>query len=250
MSSHFVYMLVNLGCIGVPFLFSFHPKLRFYKEWDSLLIGMISMMALFIPWDIYFTSKGIWGFNDHYTLGYKLWGLPMEEWLFFICIPYACLFTYHCLTILLKKLPSLKMTRITLTLVVGVELAVAVIAFDRWYAFAAHFLCAAFLSYHLYIKKSTFLPLFMSMYVFVLPAFLTSNGILTGVAFWEYPFLNSAVSEVKDMVVWYNNNHNLSFRFFSMPADDLAYGMLMLLMTVSGFEWNKQRKAKWVISGK
>lgn len=54
------------------------------------------MMLLFIPWDVWFTHLGIWGFNTGHLVGISLLGLPLEEWLFFICIPYACVYTYHC----------------------------------------------------------------------------------------------------------------------------------------------------------
>lgn len=51
-------------------------------------------LTFFIIWDIVFTEKGIWGFNESYLLGYFLWDLPVEEWMFFVSIPYACVFSY------------------------------------------------------------------------------------------------------------------------------------------------------------
>ncbi len=41
---------------------------------------------------------------------------------------------------------------------------------------------------------------------------------------------------IQDQIVWYNNDHNLQFRLFSMPIDDLIYGFLMIAMTIIGYE--------------
>ena len=104
--THYYYLLVNLGCFLVPFLFSFHPRLQFIRHIKAAMAGIGVMMFVFIPWDIYFTAQGVWGFNENYTVGLKLAGLPLEEYLFFICIPYACLFTYHCFTVLIQNIKS------------------------------------------------------------------------------------------------------------------------------------------------
>jgi lycopene cyclase domain-containing protein len=248
MNPHYYYMLVNLSCVLVPFLFSFHPRLKFYIHWKAFATGALCMCALFIPWDFFFTHKGIWGFNDEYTIGYKIVNLPIEEWLFFMCIPYACCFTYHCLRLLIKTPPALALGK---PLAVIFALAALVIAFThlvQWYTLAAHFLCAAFLLLHVFVFKSNYLHWFFLMYFIILVPFLASNGVLTGITFWQYAFFNFDVDAISEKIVWYNNDHNLRFRLFSMPADDLAYGMLMLLLTITGYEWqlaknNKSAKA-------
>ncbi len=241
MNPHYYYMLVNLSCVGVPFLFSFHPRLKFYLKWKYFAVGALFMGALFIPWDIFFTHKGIWGFNDKYTIGFKIINLPIEEWLFFICIPYACCFTYHCLPLLIKKPPSNKLGKALALTTAILALAIAFTHVGQWYTFAAHFLCAAFLLLHLFVFKSNYLHWFFLMYIIILVPFLTSNGVLTGVEFWNYAFFNFDVDAITEKIVWYNNDHNLRFRLFSMPADDLAYGMLMLLLTITGYEWQLKR---------
>ena len=93
----YLYLWLNLGSLSIPFLFSFHPKLKFYKRWKALFLGILFSMLIFIPWDIIFTINGFWGFNPNYFLDIKLFSLPIEEWLFFICIPYACVFTHYSL---------------------------------------------------------------------------------------------------------------------------------------------------------
>ena len=73
-------------------------------------------------------------------------------------------------------------------------------------------------------------------YVPLLVPFILSNGVLTGLRFWQYPLVNREVAEVSDQIVWYNNDHNLGLRIFSMPMDDLIYGFLMIALTVVAYE--------------
>ena len=73
-------------------------------------------------------------------------------------------------------------------------------------------------------------------YLPLLVPFIISNGVLTGIDFWQYPLLNFSVDAVADQIVWYNNDHNLRVRIFSMPIDDLFYGFLMIAMTVVSYE--------------
>ena len=106
----YTYLLVNIASISIPFIFSFHPKLKFYKRWRAFWPAMAITAGLFILWDVLYTSLGVWSFNADYLIGINLANLPLEEWLFFICIPYACVFTYHCFDQLIskKKLHSLE----------------------------------------------------------------------------------------------------------------------------------------------
>jgi len=190
MSTNLYYLFVNLGCLIVPFLFSFHPKLQFYKKWKVFLLGVLAMMAIFIPWDMYFTSIGVWGFNPKYILGYYIGGIPVEEWLFFVCIPYACLFTYHCFAILLKQVPAPQLMKILVWLVMVSSFLIAAVFYNWAYTFTSHLLCGLFLAVHLFILKSQYLTRFMFMYLVILIPFIACNGILTGLDFWKYPFLN------------------------------------------------------------
>jgi len=242
-STHFYYLFVDLGCLIVPFIFSFHPRLRFYKNYKALLVGTLVMMLFFIPWDIFFTSNGIWGFNEKYTCGAYLFNLPLEEWFFFLCIPYACLFTYECMKIFFKKEPLSRLVKPLLIVLSVIMICIALMHASQWYTFSAHLLCGIFLLLHHFVLRSKYIGWFMLTYIIILLPFIISNGILTGVRFWEYPVLNTHVEMIQEKIVWYDNTHNLGLRIFSMPVDDLAYGLLMLLLTTTIYEWRLSKTA-------
>ena len=96
---NYLYLLLNVGSLIIPLIFSFHPKLNFYKHWKSFFVAILISSTIFIVWDIIFTINGVWGFNKEYLLGTDIANLPIEEWLFFLCIPYACIFTHYSLIV-------------------------------------------------------------------------------------------------------------------------------------------------------
>jgi hypothetical protein len=47
-------------------------------------------------------------------------------------------------------------------------------------------------------------------------------------------------------VVWYNDAHNLGIRFFSIPAEDIIYTLLKMLVYISPYELLKSSKKEVV----
>ncbi len=215
----YLYLLLNLGSVFVPFLFSFHPRLKFYKRWEYLLISILISMLIFIPWDIIFTMNGIWGFNEDYFLGIKLFSLPIEEWLFFICIPYACVFTHYALLYYFPNLKlSLAVTKTISYLLILLLIILSIYNSSKWYTFINFILATVLIS--IVIKKSPNLlsRFFLTFLVMLIPFFIV-NGILTG-------------SFIREEVVWYNNLENLNMRLFTIPIEDMVYAFTLILLNL------------------
>jgi len=217
------YAWVDLCSVFVPFLASFHPRLRFHRNWWALFPGIAVMMGLFIPWDAAFTGAGVWGFNDEHVWAVRLLDLPIEEWLFFVCIPYACVFSYHCFHVLgIKDRLARHADRISIVLIIGL-LLIAVLSWSQAYTFTAWTLCALWIGFTAFVQRAPWLGRFYFAYAVLVIPFLVVNGILTGTGL-ERP------------VVWYNDAENLGLRIGTIPVEDIFYGMLMTGLVVSVYE--------------
>lgn len=228
----YLYLWLDLGSFIVPFLVSFHPKLQFHKKWRSLFPAIAIMMAFFIPWDIVFTQQGFWGFNETYLTGFKLFNLPIEEWLFFICIPYACLFTHYSLAYLFPKIPfSEKTTNIIYTILMSALLGTVLYNYNRWYPLV-NFSYAILLLGLIYNYKRSLLSQFLPTFFVILIPFFIINGVLTGTG-------------IDSEVVWYRASETLNIRICTIPIEDSIYALTMLLtvfvLTESFENWFQKR---------
>ncbi len=89
---------------------------------------MLFPAALYIAWDIYFTSRAVWSFNADYITGIKLSNLPLEEVLFFLIVPYCCVFIYACIRAYFPKLKEKKWAD-TIMIVMATGLLIAGFAY-------------------------------------------------------------------------------------------------------------------------
>jgi lycopene cyclase domain len=55
------------------------------------------VLAVFAAWDVIATARGHWWFSARFTLGARILGLPVEEWLFFLVVPACAVLTYEAL---------------------------------------------------------------------------------------------------------------------------------------------------------
>jgi lycopene cyclase domain-containing protein len=91
----FEYFILLGICAAGPLFLSFSRKLAFYKNPSRLIYSIMLPFIVFIAWDVFAAARGHWGFGYRYITGIFIFGLPVEEILFFIVIPFAGLFTWE-----------------------------------------------------------------------------------------------------------------------------------------------------------
>ncbi len=91
--SRYLATLILSGII--PFVLSFYPPLGFYKHKKALALSIGLIVFIFGLWDCIAAYRGHWHFNPEAVYGLRILNLPVEEWLFFIVIPFCCIFTWE-----------------------------------------------------------------------------------------------------------------------------------------------------------
>lgn len=89
------YAAVLILSAAVPFILSFWPQLKFYRNIRSLFISICLIVIIFGGWDVFATYRGHWAFNPAGVGKIKIINLPLEEVLFFVVIPFCCIFTWE-----------------------------------------------------------------------------------------------------------------------------------------------------------
>lgn len=223
---NFTYLLLMLGSLAVPLIFSFEKQVRFYTQLKYLFPAILFSGAIFIMWDLRFEELGIWRFNAEYVTGIYILNLPVEEWLFFLVIPYFGVFIYEVLKVKFSwfEKPNIFLA-ISLVLLVAFAL-LAYFARQRLYTFFTFFLLTIYFGYTVF--RNRFKPHYTKFYltwVVMLVPFLIVNGILTALP-----------------VVEYNDVHTLGIRVFTIPVEDFFYFFLLLLMNLTIYEYIKKQR--------
>ena len=188
---------------------------------------MILPATFYIVWDSYFTRQGIWSFNEAYITGIRYFDLPVEEILFFFVVPYCCVFVYECIRCYFPRIKDSSRARSALNVLGALLLATGLIFIDQRYTsftfiFLAGFLLLFFFSIKYFPGFNT--VVFLISYAVILIPFLIVNGFLTAIP-----------------VVLYNDAENLGIRIYTIPFEDVFYGMLLILMNILIFEKLRNR---------
>jgi len=218
---NFAYLLINFLTILFPVLLSFDSRVQFYKSWKYIFPGLFITGLLFLVWDHLFTILDVWSFNPDYVIGAYILNLPFEEILFFVTVPFACIFIYECLNFYIERDLLRGVSRLISILLIILSITLLVIFCDRVYTLITFGLLLLVLSYVEFIQKAKLGRFYLAFLVSLIP-FYVVNGILTSIP-----------------IVMYNDAENMAFRVGTIPFEDHFYSMSMLLINIRLFEYFK-----------
>jgi lycopene cyclase domain-containing protein len=222
---HFTYFFLLAFTLSYPLYKSYEDKVAYHKKWNALFPAILVSAIIFIAWDVWFTAIGIWQFNPEYVAGIWLFNIPLEEWLFFFIVPFSCVFIYEVLNYFIQNDPLKPYSGLITIVLAAVLLILAIMNIDRLYTVVTFIFLAVFLLFHQYVFKSEYLGRYYLAWTVCLLPFMIVNGVLTAMP-----------------VLIYNNLENLNVRIYTIPVEDVFYGMLQLLLVITIYEYLKPRR--------
>jgi len=214
------FILLGISVL-YPLAQSFEKRVFMFRKMKYIFPGIVFTATLFIIWDVFFTRAGIWGFNHSYTRDWYILGLPLEEWLFFLIIPYCIFFLHEVLRFFVKKFYFPELARYTAIFLLVAGVIALPLVWGKTYTFTAIAFVLPFIALQLILRTwKTWLSGFLLTYVVSFIPFIIVNGVLTRIP-----------------VVWYNNAENLSVRITTIPVEDFIYLLGMLLPAFTIYQW-------------
>ena len=219
------YLYLNLAIIAFPLLFSLEKRIRFYTKLKPLAVALFIVGIFFVGCDAFATYRGHWSFNPAYVNDKKLLGLPLEEILFFVTVPYSCIFVFDSVIHFLgdKKLFS---PRKWLFSAIGALIMLSAFAF--------------------YSKEYTFLAI-LSVGVSILFVSLVNVKLFSSRAYWIYIILTLVLFLIFNYiltsvpVVQYSSSAITGFRVTTIPIEDFLFNFSMLTNYLTVYIWASRK---------
>jgi len=220
---HYTYFLILACSLAGPLALSFDRKVQFYKKWKAAFNAMLLPAVFYIFWDGIFTHLQVWFFNAQYVVPNTfVYNLPLEEVLFFFIVPYCCTFIYECIRTYYPAVKTTKASDNVLFVLAVLLLITSVFTRHLYYTFYTCIFLSGF-TFLFFIFRKYFADFnsqaFLIAYLIILIPFLIVNGFLTSIP-----------------VITYNNGENLAMRIYTIPVEDIFYGMLLVMMNIVGYE--------------
>ena len=217
------YLIFNIIVLSGPLFFGSLKQFYFFDKLKYALLSIIVPAIPFLIWDAAVTDRH-WFFASEYTLGFRILSLPFEEVLFFITVPYACLFTWQ----MVKKYfagvavasNSLKSNSSLIVFIFFLILSILAITGGKEYTSLSAFFFALSVLFDNYLGAKIFITKrFLVYFLFVSFFTLIFNGYLT----WR-------------PIVTYDEIYQIGFRIFTIPIEDFFFGYALMIFSTSIFE--------------
>lgn len=220
------YLLFHLVITVGPVVSQFSRRIRHVSRWRLKLLVNGIVMIPYIIWDA-IVAGSHWWFNEAYTLGFRLLGLPIGEWLFFITVPFGCLLVWETLPHTDNWLTRLRALRyVRAILYAALPAGIWVFSTGKQYTGLVIFcfglvgLADTLLDVDLLLRPKTYLYLAtVSGFILVFNGYLTARP-----------------------VVVYGEAYQMGYRIWTIPIEDFGYGFTLMFFNTMLYEKLKNEK--------
>lgn len=218
------YLLLNLIILIGPLFLSFDKKVYFRQYWKPVFLSITLSALVFLTWD-YFVTGIHWHFNSDRTISIFNFPLPVGEILFFITVPYACLFVWEVLLSRVRDDSWRNLINFYFIFILFLFLSLYLFFIGKYYtalvALAIFMISLLDLILQSCIFKYKIFPLFfllITLLTFIFNGYLTSRP-----------------------VVLYNEHVQLNFRVGTIPIEDFFYGYSHIFLNIILYTYFKKR---------
>ena len=216
---NFEYLIFNFIVLSGPVFFGSLKCCYIWRKWKEIILAIVLPAVPFLLWDALVTGTH-WNFNPQYVSGIKLLNLPLEEVLFFITVPFACIFTWE---MIVRRAKFSKVTFsnfIRVILYLTIPAAIYYFYTGRQYTgLALFFLGMANIADQILTTNLINQKRFYFFISLIIVFTLLFNGYLT----WR-------------PVVTYGVEYQLDFRIFTIPIEDFIYGIALIFLNIIMYE--------------
>ncbi|MGC9554991.1 MAG: lycopene cyclase domain-containing protein, partial [Thermoplasmatota archaeon] len=218
------YLVIDILILLGPLLFTFEPRIRYYRKLPAVAFAIGTAGGAYIIWDAIATARGDWAFADSYVVGIRLLDLPLEEILFFMVVPYSCLFIYEALKLVVRE----RNLPVPAPLYVGLILLLVLLAV-------------------IYHRQDYTILALSSLAAFLLLALIGAREVLASARFWLYMLLsymgflifNYLLTSIP--IVTYADHAIWGIRITTIPVEDFLYNFSMLGFYFVAYRWAMHR---------
>jgi lycopene cyclase domain-containing protein len=205
------YLLINFAIISVPLLYTPDKRVGYYRRLPAVSFSILVVGFCYLLWDVLVTAQGEWSFNSRYLTGIEILNLPLEEIMFFITVPYSCLFIYE-VVLYATKNSHFKIPNGVVIAMIVLLTAASIAFYSQGYTMKALVSCAVFLAATLLLDRSLIRSkqYWLWLVVCYIP-FMIFNSVLTALPVVEY----------NSVAIW-------GVRFGTIPVEDFFYNYSML----------------------
>jgi lycopene cyclase domain-containing protein len=189
----------------------------------ALFISIFIVSIIFIIIDSLVTGY-FWNFNSRYILGIKIIKLPIEEILFFITVPFACIFLWINIKNIIKNIKSKVCINCILN---GLLFPLAAFFWYQklFYTFSMIVLLIFIIAVDKFIKTELFRQKVFLIYLIIINCFT---------------FIFNLYLTARPVVI-YSTRYKTNLNIITIPIEDFIFGICLISLNIIVYEYYCQK---------